>query len=128
MVFCLQAKAVEVRVTGPNNTALFSQNTNVAFPVNVGEATLEAFERFEIPFEGGTYGFSKIFEFGNELKTISKSEMKAYGWCFSVDGVTPETMADETPIRGTEKLIEWYYAYAHFKEGLWISQCVRAAN
>ena len=43
---------------------------------------------------------------------ISETELRAFGWCYSVDGVNSDLLPDEFHLTGTEKEIMWYYAYA----------------
>ena len=75
-------------------------------------------------FEGGTYGITQMFGLGNDIDVISNEEMKAYGWCFSLDGVVTETMADDTLILSQDSKLRWFYGYAHHLRGEWIAQCV----
>jgi hypothetical protein len=49
--------------------------------------------------------------------------MKAYGWCFRLNGEVPELMANEVTDLRENDVIEWYYAYAHYRGGQWIAQC-----
>ena len=119
------AQAVSFRIVGKNDESLFQVSLKVAVPTVVGSATVTALEQNTIPFEGSAYGISKIFELGQDIEVISDTEMKAYGWCFAIDGLVAETLPDETLILKQVTTIEWFYAFAHYKNGNWIGQCVR---
>ena len=47
-----------------------------------------------------------------EFIKISETELRAFGWCYSVDGINSDLLPDEFHLTGAEKEIVWYYAYA----------------
>ena len=57
------------------------------------------------------------------LEILSEREMKAYGWCYSINGEVPEAFPDEVALGPQDKVV-WFFAYAHYLAGEWISQCV----
>tara|TARA_Y100000817_G_C16743170_1_gene493417 strand:- start:129 stop:581 length:453 start_codon:yes stop_codon:yes gene_type:complete len=92
---------------------------------NVGRVTVDLFERHSVPFVGTERGIARVFDSptGDEaLEVLNDSEMLAYGWCYSVNGIEPGVYADEYPV-SSEDQITWWYGYAHYKEGEWIEQC-----
>ena len=120
-----EAHSVTLSVVGEKGDVRFQQKMKTALPITVGEATVEIFENFDVPFEGSVYGISEIYRIAGRMDQISDSEMKAYGWCFAIDGVVPETLTNDTLITESNSNIEWFYAFAHYKDGKWIGQCVR---
>ena len=56
------------------------------------------------------------------MEVLSDTDMRSYGWCFEVDGKVPESYPDSIPLKGVKK-ITWFYAYAEYVKGEWISQC-----
>lgn len=122
----LDANALDLMVTGKKGEVLHRSQERVDSVTHVGALSAATFEKYEIPFEGGDYGVKSLFGLAQDIEVVSDTEMKAFGWCFSVDGVIPETMADQTRLEGKETSLEWFYAYAHYKGGEWIAQCVRA--
>ena len=121
--FAISAQALSFKITGKNQELLFNEELSPNLPSSLGQVSLDLFNQRQIPYQGGVFGFSKIFEIGQHIEVISNQEMKAYGWCFSVDGVAPDTMADETLLENPDSQIHWFYGYAHFKDGEWIAQC-----
>lgn len=96
---------------------------------NVGELTLAALEENQIPYLGTEEGFNSIFNTPTGLEAIevlSDFEMRSYGWCYSVDGISPEIYPDEMPITPKTKTIVWHYGFAHFYKGEWLTQCTPA--
>jgi hypothetical protein len=78
-------------------------------------------------YQGSENGVLSINGLGSALEVLSDTEMNAYGWCYRVDGVVPHgLMPDQYKLRGTEKSIEWFYAYAKFIKSDWASMCVPA--
>jgi hypothetical protein len=124
IALAFEAQAVQVRIVGKNSTTVFESEVTAQFPTNVGNLSIEAFDAGGVPYEGGASGVSKIFDMGQDIEIISDWEMKAYGWCFSIDGLVPDTMADTTPVTNQESIIQWFYAYAHYDRDNWIAQCV----
>ena len=61
---------------------------------------------------------------GNSMEIENDKEIRAYGWCYSVDGIAPDLLADEYVLTGNEKNITWFYGYATQILGHWESQCV----
>jgi|GEM_PF-6468281 len=60
---------------------------------------------------------------GLYMEPVSALEWRAYGWCYSVDGVAPDVLADEFNLKGSESIIRWFYGYASRIEGHWQTQC-----
>jgi hypothetical protein len=64
---------------------------------------------------------------GIEKEIVNDAEVRYFGWCYSVDGVTPaDTLPDEYILTGSEKSIVWYYGYALRVRGKWTRQCIPA--
>ena len=79
-----------------------------------------------IPFVGSDSGISSIkgtVTGDAAVEVISDSEMRAYGWCFSIDGVEPDAMPDQVPVPGDGSEIRWYFGFAHYRDGAWVSYC-----
>jgi len=125
LFFALNANAVIVRVVGKNNALLFETNYDIKTPVKAGTVTVAALNAGHIPFKGADYGILNIFDLTDDIDVLSDTEMKAYGWCFSVDGVVPDKTPDKVWAKKTDSVIEWFYAYAWYKDGRWIGQCYR---
>lgn len=92
---------------------------------SVGQATIEILERNSIPFQGSEEGIHSIFNTpvgSAAIEIINNREMRAYGWCFAVDGIRPELMPDQVRLMGSEHL-RWFYAFSHYKNGEWVSYC-----
>ncbi len=79
-------------------------------------------------YEGSELGIRSINNLGSALELISNTEMDAYGWCYRIDGKLSELLADKHKLRGDERLIEWFYAYAHFDKTQWTSMCIPAQH
>ena len=57
-------------------------------------------------------------------ESVSSREFRAYGWCYSVDGISPDLLADEYKLSGSERVIRWYFGYATRIDQTWETQCV----
>lgn len=111
---------------GPcSHEPLFTTEWNNPQVSSVGALTISALEKNNISYKGNERGLNSAFgsPIGMDaLEIISDREMRSYGWCFEVDGVVPEVYADEVPLTGVRK-VRWFFAYAHYQNGQWISQC-----
>lgn len=93
----------------------------------VGELTVRVLTENHIEFKGSELGIFSIFgtPVGDPaLEIISDTEMKAYGWCFWLDGVLSETRVFEQGFHSPDQVLEWRWSYAHYKNGDWIGQCI----
>lgn len=121
------AHALTLQVIGVNHQVVFQKKITKKYP-NVGELTHtvlnDALKRMAInEYVGSSGGVSSINQMGNQIEVISDREMNAFGWCYHVDAQAPDLMPDQYLLRGTEKTITWFYAYAHLKNDQWLSMC-----
>lgn len=94
--------------------------------VSVGEVSIEVLNKWSVPYLGTERGFNSMYNYpnGNDtLEIISNTEMRSYGWCFEVDGKIPESYPDEVYLDQSMSSIKWFYGFAHYKNGQWVSQC-----
>lgn len=119
--------AINLEVIDMDGAPLFEQEIKVKLPSTVGDITINLFEKNKINYEGNRFAISEIFNIGNSTDIVSPTEMKAYGWCFSIDGQITETMPHETDVFNQNTLIRWFYGYAHFKNGEWVGQCLESS-
>jgi hypothetical protein len=100
----------------------------VAGETNVGRASVEIFEKYGIPYVGSELGFNSILNTPVDREAIefpAPDEIRAYGWCFEVDGRQPMGMPNEVALRGNEHL-RWFHAFALYRKGEWVSYCTPA--
>lgn len=116
------ALAVTVTVEHPVDGVIAMDEIAITEPTSVGLLTMDYLTQKNIVFDGSELGFMSIAGLEQRLDILSKSEMKAYGWCYSVDGQIPETLAHETMLTSDSSL-RWFYAFAHYQSGVWLSQC-----
>jgi hypothetical protein len=89
---------------------------------------VEIFEKHGIPYIGSELGFNSILNTPVDREAIefpAPDEIRAYGWCYEVDGRQPEGMPNEVSLKGNENL-RWFYAFALHKGGEWVSYCTPA--
>lgn len=96
---------------------------------NVGQLTIETLKKFEIPHTGTYEGLASVFETPTgdaSVEVISDVELRAYGWCYSVDGVAPEVYPHEVAITPETRSVVWHYGFARYYKGQWVTQCTPA--
>ncbi len=92
----------------------------------IGEATVKTLWANHIAFQGTDRGLNTIMNLPGKdesLEVLSDTDMRAYGWCFDVDGEIPEVYPDQIPLHQGMKKIRWFHGYAEMKGGQWVSQC-----
>lgn len=116
--------AITVDVIGPKSEIYIPlTNLEVNLDDNLGKISVDFFKQNNLIFLGSEAGITTINNLGNDIEIVSDTEMKAYGWCFSINGEVPETMSNVSFLTQQSDHLRWYYAYAHFKDGAWIAQC-----
>ena len=125
----VKASAAWIAFVGPcDQRPLTVIETPAHSTSSAGAITLAVLQRSEIPFVGTEQGFASIFGTPtgmDSMEVISDDEMLAYGWCFSVNDHSPEVYPHEYPVNQQDRIL-WWYGYAHYKRGEWITQCTPA--
>lgn len=121
-----QAFALSLSFIGPcDENPVFKTQTDLEKETNAGQITVDLLEKNNIEFVGSELGLNSAFgtPLGEEAyEIISGSEMYAYGWCYSVNGFEPALYPDKVSVIQGDEIL-WWFGYAHYKEGEWISQC-----
>lgn len=129
LLFPILAHALSFEIIGPCKAeAEFSGEYSLAGESNVGRASVEIFERYGIPYIGSELGINSILNTPVDREAIefpAPGEIRAYGWCYEVDGRQPEGMPNEVALKGGERL-RWFHAFALYKKGEWVSYCTPA--
>jgi len=121
---CSYSYALTFKVIGKNSEVLFSTVTEASLPQTVGQISVEFFKKNQIPFIGDIDGIVSVYNIGSDMDIISDTDMKAYGWCYSVNGVVPENFVHKVSVSNQETELVWFYGYAYYQAGEWVSQCV----
>lgn len=116
--------AVSWKIYGPcSETPVHEGNVPLKnFEVSVGAFSLQVFEDNEIPYIGSDLGFNSIIGTPTDrssIEIVSKDELRAYGWCYSVNGKIPEQMPNEVFFTENNAELVWFYAYSTVKNNQW---------
>ncbi len=107
------------------SSAVVSYELPTASPgSSAGFVTVDGFTSHSIPFAGSEAGITAIFGQGSELEVITDTTMKAWGWCFAIDGKISDKMPDQVPMPTDAKILRWFYAYALYDSGQWTGYCI----
>lgn len=97
---------------------------------SVGELSVEIFNLHKIPYVGVAEGFNSILNTPiglDSIEVVSDVEMRVYGWCYSVNGEQPDSMAHKIFLTQPTDEIVWFYAYSTNLYNEWMNYC-RPAN
>lgn len=129
LLVSFSVSAVELSFIGPcSKTPVMTVDVSKNFK-NIGELTVKTLTKMNVPFIGSEEGLASIFNTpigDGALEILSDHEMRAYGWCYSVDGVAPEIYPHEVPVTHKTKTITWHYGFARYYKGEWVTQCTPA--
>lgn len=118
--------AAQLSFIGPcDSNPLVQIEFNANEGETVGSATIEQLNTAFIPYLGTERGLNSIFNTPigiDAIELVSEQEYLAYGWCYSVNGFEPSNFPNEYAIAQDDKIL-WWFGYAHFKDGKWITQC-----
>lgn len=119
--------ALSFKVQDPcSSKILFEKEVELGSPSDLAALTLDVLNQSDIPFDANVSGVKSIFNTPvglDALDVISDSQMRAYGWCYKIDGEVSEQFAYEQMISSLNQSITWYYGYAYYSSGLWYKIC-----
>ncbi len=125
----IEAALLVLEFIGPcSSKPLFKQEIRES-QATVGHTTVASLDKKKILYTGSAQGIQSVFGTPvgmDAMEVISDFEMRSYGWCYKVDGETPEVFPHDYPITAKTKRITWFYGFAHYLNGEWISQCEAA--
>lgn len=121
--------AITYEVIGPcSETPRFEGSFDVTnLKTSVGKTSLTIFENQSIPYQGTDSGFNSILNTPvglDSIEVISDTSMRAYGWCYSVNGAVPDALASEINFSSNSDKLVWFYAYSTYESGKWPDYCV----
>ncbi len=126
---------VTVRFEGARGQVLFENVFPLAENTTVGDLSIFVLDREarlrRLPYQGSREGVRSIDVMGSAMEVVSDRIMRAYGWCFSVNGQIPLLYSHQIPLRlafpqERNARIVWFYSYAFYDSGEWKNMCVPA--
>lgn len=119
-------KGVEFQFVGPcTDVPLVKGEMPINTPISVGDITLEFLDSRMIPYTGSYVGFNSIFNTPvgiDSMEVVDNQTMRAHGWCYAVNGISPESYPHKVYVQDTDR-IDWWFGYALYKDGEWVTQC-----
>lgn len=94
---------------------------------NVGKVSMDIFDFNQIPYIGTQDGMNSILNTPTGLdaaEVISDTKMRAYGWCYSINGEIPNVLPSEYFFKSQSDHLVWFYAFSTYDKGDWLDYCV----
>ena len=121
--------AANFSIVGPcHKEPMFETTVEDVQEQTVMEVTNRVILKYSLPAQVSEYGVISFFDSPtgwDAYEIIDDKNMRAYGWCYEVDGENPEILAGGFVLHSDED-IEWFFGYAEYKNGKWVSQCEKA--
>ncbi len=109
------------------NSSYYADNISIEEETTVGHLTIQILENLELSYQGNENGIAGLLNTPvgmDGYEVLADNHMRAYGWCFSVNGVEPNILASEYILnKNSTDTISWYYGYAELINDEWISYC-----
>lgn len=123
------AHAISYEVIGAcNETPVHKGTYNIQdLSISAGKASVSIFEKKNIEYIGNESGFNSILNTPtglDSIEVISDTKMRAYGWCYSVNGQQPDVLAGDYLFSSNDDKLVWFYAYSTYEKGEWLDYCV----
>lgn len=93
---------------------------------SVGQISVQIFTDQKIPFIGNEAGLNSLLNTptGDALLVVVNDDtLRAYGWCYELDGVQPAEMPDKVYFPKQDSTLRWFFGYALYEKGEWRSYC-----
>ena len=128
LIFNAWPSETSISVIGACDEEFLISNSYNNIPNNwsVGDLTINFLNESNIPYQGTRESIGQMLEIpsdSSELIVISDTEMLAYGWCYKINGVAPESYPHQVEVLPGDTVL-WYFAYSRYLNGKWVSQCV----
>lgn len=97
--------------------------------VNLGKLTIDYLIEKNIPYSGDEQAISSINNSptGDQaIEILSDIELRAYGWCYTINNLLPEKTPNDILINNNNDIIIWFYAFSSYIKGEWKNYCTPA--
>jgi hypothetical protein len=124
-LFSLNSHAITWKVFGPcDSINPVVQGEAIAdLTQSVGANSVMIFDQHKVPYVGVAEGFNSIINTPiglDSIEVVSDNELRAYGWCFLVNGRMPEAMPSQVHFKSQADVLIWFYAYSTNKNNEWM--------
>jgi hypothetical protein len=127
-IYSTNSFAINYDVIGPcSETPLYKNQVEVSLSKSVGQNSVEIFDKEKIEYVGNENGMNSILNTptGNEaIEILSETKMRAYGWCFSINGIIPDVISSQIYFSDKNDSLKWFFAYSTYDQGVWTDYCV----
>jgi hypothetical protein len=124
----LSSFAISIKIQGPClEKPLIKKEYQNTKGLSVGDITVNFLEENNIPYVGAPLGINSMYgtPMGlDAIEILSRREMRAYGWCYQVDGEEPTILPNEFMIEDSHQEISWFFAYSEYDSGVWLNYCI----
>jgi hypothetical protein len=125
-----QAHAIKWEIYGAcSNKPVHQGDYQADLTHSVGAISIEIFDANKFPYVGAEEGINSLLNspIGLEaIEVVSDTKMRAYGWCYTVNGQQPTEMPQFLNFDNQNDKLVWFYAYSNFENNKWGDYCIPA--
>ncbi len=126
------AFGIEITVEDPcSSQAWLTEEVALVPGTSLGQMSLEAFDRADLTYQGSPAGILSIrglVPSNKALEIRADGSMRAYGWCYLLNGSKLEKMPDQAFPENERDQIVWYLGFATYQNGSWGDYCIALAE
>lgn len=107
----------------------FSKAVDKTVGMNVGQVTMKVLVDTKVLHQATENAVISIFETpagSDAFVVLNKQEMRAYGWCYTLNGQELAVYPNEAVIANESDHIQWFYGFAFYQSGEWKTMCEKA--
>lgn len=128
----LSSYAITWKVVGAcSETPLYQGTATADLSKSVGANTIQIFDANKVQYYGVEEGISSVNDSPvglDAVEVVSDTLMRAYGWCYSVNGKVPLAMPHKVSFTSQNDELVWFYGYSTNKNNQWLDMCVPGTN
>lgn len=131
LLYSLSALAIEVKFMDPCQDNFIMKTDVKEFEGSAGELTIHVLNKFQVPHQGDDKILHSVFSTptgDKAVERISEAVTRFYGWCYVVDGISPDVYPSEVHLGPENKSLVWYFGYAELNRGEWTEQCAPSSK
>lgn len=127
-LYSFDAQAIHWEIYGPCSSKPIQAGKHLTdVQLSIGEITIEILDYYKIPYAGTELNIASIDNSPtglDSLEVLSDTEMRAYGWCYALNDVIPDTLPNHTYPHSQNDHLVWFYGYYTSKENVWSGPCM----
>ena len=130
LIFCLssQLQAITFSLIGPcSETPVKNGTFEVSdLSANIIRISSSIFDKYGIDYNANADGITSIINTPtgkDSVEDLGEGKIRAYGWCYTINGVITQASPKETMLSSNDDQITWFFGYSTYENDKWSDYC-----